>query len=167
MKTSDKILTFSAIFISVLALVVSIFQTRIMQKQSKAAVWPSLSNGQSYGPAHYIYTVNNDGVGPALIKKVTFNYKGTKFKRTNKLIDYLAELETKETKQSMRLNYEYANIHEGRVLRPEQEVKVFNAQDSIGVYLGFKYLNETEIFIEYCSIYDECWLMHNDTIKAL
>ena len=79
MKTSEKILTFTAIFISILALVVSILQTRIMQKQSKAAVWPSLSNGQGLGPDYYRYSISNDGVGPAIVKDFVFTYKDTSF----------------------------------------------------------------------------------------
>ena len=167
MNTSEKIWTAVAIFISCLALAVSIVQTNIMQKQSHAAVWPRLANGQGFGPDYFNYTVQNEGVGPALISKIQFSYKDTSFEKIHELIEYLAVIESKETNKSMDLNFSYSTIYVGEVIGASEIKEVFTANDSLSVHLGKKYLLETNILVEYCSIYDRCWQMRNDTITAL
>jgi len=174
MKTSDKILTFVAIFISCLALVVSIVQTNILQKQSKAAVWPRLSNGQGFSLStddFFVYTINNDGVGPALIKDIEFTYNDTSFHKINDLFYYCLQLEAVAINDNkIATNFNFGNIYKGDVIRPFLEGKsneVFVANDSTTVRLAKKYLREAEIRIDYCSIYGQCWRMQNDEIIEL
>lgn len=157
MKTSDKILTFAAIFISCLALIVSIFQTRILQKQSDAAVWPRLTCGAGYGPDYYKYMVRNQGVGPAVVSSIQYNYKDTTFNLVHELMNYFAELESAEIDGPVRLNYGYGNIYIGDVIGVGDEREVYTAKDSTSVGLGYKYFNETQILIDYCSINENCW----------
>ncbi len=167
MNTSEKIWTFAAIFISCLALVVSIVQTAILQKQSHAAVWPRLSNGQGQGPDYYVYTVKNNGVGPALVSEVTYTYKDTTFQYINKLIYYFGDLEAAETGSAVKLNFQYSNIAKDDVLAPSQKVEVYKANDSISTVIGKKYLSKTLKKITYCSIYDRCWKITDEVIKKL
>ena len=167
MKTSDKILTLLAVFISFLALTVSTIQTSILQKQTYAAVWPRLSNGQGQGADYYIATVNNDGVGPAIITSVNYNYKDTSFQYIKKLIHYFGDLEANEIGRSVKLNFKYSDITEGDVMTPNEKVDVFEAQDSNSVAIGKKYFAETDIQMEYCSIYNDCWLMKNHKIAEI
>jgi len=167
MKTSEKVLTFAAIFISCLALIVSILQTRILQKQSYASVWPRLSNGVGQGLDYYNYNVHNDGVGPALISEVNYVYKDTSFVYINKLIHYFGKLESAETNRSVELNFSYSNIAEGDVITDRKEIEVFRANDSISVLLGKKYLSKTIKQIKYCSIYDDCWFLEDSITKEL
>jgi len=167
MKTSDKILTFVAVFISCLALTVSIVQTRIMQKQSHASVWPRLSNGQGFGPDYFNYTVNNDGVGPAIIKDIYFTYKDTSFYLFHDLMRYFGELETQELGSRPKLSFSYSNIFIGGVIKPGEQVEVYDSLDSLSTVLGKKYLLKTDIKVDYCSIYDQCWTMENDDVREL
>ncbi len=167
MTTSEKILTFVALFISCLALIVSMVQTNILQKQSYAAVWPSLSNGQGQGPDYFIYSVKNNGVGPALISEVTYTYRDTTFHYVNKLIHYFGDLEAAETGHPVVLNFQYSNIAKGDVLSDSQKIEVYKANDSLSVLIGKKYLSKTSKELKYCSIYDHCWELKDDEIKEL
>lgn len=167
MKTSEKFLTFAAIFISCLALVVSIFQTRIMQKQSEAAVWPRLTNSQSHGSEHFVYTIRNEGVGPAIIKSIKYIYRDTSFQEISALVNYFAELEVKEIKENIDLNFTYGNLAAGSVIGVGDKHEVFVAKDSTSITLGKKYLLKTNLRLDYCSIYEDCWRMLNDDIIVL
>ncbi len=168
MKTSDKILTFVALFISCLALVVSIVQTRILQKQSQAAVWPRIDILNSYSKEHYKIFVANQGVGPAIIKHIEYAYEDTLTHRIVDLIKYIARNdESKNESSKLSFNLGYAEILKGRVLKPSESLEIFNAKDSVSLRLAHKYLEKVDIKIDYCSIYDNCWRLKDDNILEL
>ena len=83
------------------------------------------------------------------------------------MIYHFAELEKNESEKKISLNYDYSGISKGTVIKPGQIIELFEANDSIGVKLANKYLNETIIKIDYCSIYDDCWRMLKDDISEL
>ena len=63
-----------AVAVSVFALALGAYQTRLMQSQARASVWPYLSIGYTYSSNTdkdaFIWTVNNNGVGPAKVESV-------------------------------------------------------------------------------------------------
>src|SRR5580765_2265892 len=69
-----------ALAISLLALAMGAYQTRLMQAQARASVWPIVSLGLSYfgnrDNGGFTWEVENNGVGPALIKSVTLSLDG-------------------------------------------------------------------------------------------
>lgn len=167
MKTSDKIVAFVAIFISCLALAVSIVQTRLIQKQSHAAVWPRLTNGQGFGPDYFEYSISNEGVGPAIISDIEYTYLDSSFYYIHDLIKYFGTLEARSLGSNFSLDFSYSNIYEGSVLGAGDEIDVYSTKDSSCVQLALKYLTKTDIRVDYCSIYDKCWSMKNDNTVEL
>jgi hypothetical protein len=163
MKNSDKILTFAAMFISCLALTVSIVQTRILQKQSQAAVWPRIDIWDSYGGDYYILEVVNQGVGPAIIKNIEYAFRDTVLYSVVDLIKYIGKQDRiSRNGDDISINFGYSEIMKGRVIKPSEAIEIYNAKDSIGVRLGFEYFEELDIKIEYCSIYEHCWKFEDD-----
>jgi hypothetical protein len=69
-----------AVVISVAALFVSFYQARVAEKQAHASVWPYLSIGYDIideGPRKgFTWTVENHGLGPALIQSVIITLDG-------------------------------------------------------------------------------------------
>ncbi len=83
-NNTDKILSISAIVVSACALVVSIVQTRIMQKQQEKSVWPHVrwyvaSGWGNDSTGNFSVKVMNKGIGPAIIKDVTLILEGTQY----------------------------------------------------------------------------------------
>lgn len=81
----QNLATFTAVFISVCALVVSVMQTRIMKQQQEASVWPfvrwSIARGWSNDTTGiFKIIVSNSGVGPAIIEKVVVRYNYKEYK---------------------------------------------------------------------------------------
>ena len=169
MKTSDKIMTFVAIFISCLALVVSIVQTRILQKQSHAAVWPRIGVLHSYGPEHYKVAVVNQGVGPAIISAIEYQYEDTTLTRLVGLVKHILREDTKKQnlKESPSIKLGYAEILKGRVIKPSESIEIYEAKDSLTVRLASEYFDNMDIKIDYCSIYETCWSFKDDEILEL
>lgn len=161
MSTTDKIIAFAAIFISCLALTVSIVQTRIMQKQSHAAVWPRITYGQSFGPDYFDLIVENEGVGPAIVKSINYTYQDSSISNIYDFIIYLINTERDSIGKPFQSDIKFTTILEGDVIAVGESVEVFSAEDSLAIELGKKYLLNSDLEIEYCSIYDHCWRMTN------
>ena len=83
---SNKILGISAMSISFLTLIIFIYQTNLMSKQNYLSILPYLGISTSNNPANSNYTISLDnfGVGPAIIESVHLTYLGT----TEDLADY-------------------------------------------------------------------------------
>lgn len=84
---ADRIVAFSAILISLCALVVSFYEVRIMRTQQKSSVWPHVQIGQSYNAERFALNVVNKGVGPAIIKSVKLMVDGNPNKNLNGLFN--------------------------------------------------------------------------------
>ena len=89
--TSDKLVGFTAMFISLLTLYIFVRQTNIMEEQSHLSVMPYLRLDTSDRMGEKIYSIDlvNYGVGPALIEKSTIFYKEETHNMP--LIDFLKE----------------------------------------------------------------------------
>ena len=169
MSTTERIVTFVALFISCLALTVSIVQTRIMQKQSHAAVWPRMDILDSSGAEHFELYVANQGVGPAIISDLEYKYKDTSFYVFSELFVHLARLKAKKDNRTEDLpfGFTYAEIVKGRVFKPFESIKIYTARDSFFIQLGHEYLDDVKFRFDYCSIYEKCWRMQDDEFIEL
>ncbi|WP_394746904.1 hypothetical protein [Spongiimicrobium salis] len=76
--TGDRIVTILAIGISLFTLLVFTKQTQIIAKQSRLSVLPYLYVETGYDTkANTIsFTINNHGVGPAILEKIEIDYLG-------------------------------------------------------------------------------------------
>ena len=63
-----------ALAVSIFALAIGAWQTRLMQSQARASVWPHLEVGYTYNSNvdenGFIWRIDNNGVGPARIESV-------------------------------------------------------------------------------------------------
>ncbi len=159
MKTSEKAITFAAIFVSALALFVSVYQTIIMQRSQHAEVWPYIEIGQSFSPEHYEIQVKNKGIGPAKIKDVTYRIADKKFNKIHDAVDYFYELDNVPDSNS---SYQYSNISGGRhVILSGEKAIIYRTTDSLVIRNIIKKTpNRLLIEVKYCSVYDECWTIN-------
>lgn len=79
--TSDKIVSFTAVFISLATLYIFVRQTNIIEEQSRMYVMPYLrlesTNDNKNGFLRF--DIQNYGVGPAIIEKREIFYQGERF----------------------------------------------------------------------------------------
>ena len=83
--TTDKIMSTSALFISVISLIALFYQSylareenKLIQKQQSASVLPHLNQWFSDHDGKFKLVIGNKGVGPAFIKKVEITLDSTK-----------------------------------------------------------------------------------------
>ena len=164
--STDRILGVSAMLISLLTLIIFIYQTNIMREQSKLSVKPRLDFTTNQGGNDSIIifqqVIENKGLGPAIIDSIYFRYNGKIFSLDSEklLSNQLPKL----------LDYGYLSQHAtlggGTTLTPEEERSIYTYNlpasklDSVLSYLNIGPDDDGpfEIEVIYTSIYeDELW----------
>ncbi|MFK7933301.1 MAG: hypothetical protein AB8G22_07315 [Saprospiraceae bacterium] len=155
---SDKIVSISAILISLVTLIVFIYQTNIMREQQRLSVLPYLmianENGQT--PNHKL-TLRNTGIGPAFIESVVITSKKKKYE-----MDLPTFLYTHVPEMDSINNLGYSNIFAGQLIPAEQVIPILefdNSWEDVKKMLVILDELEIEIAIIYKSIYEERWLL--------
>lgn len=163
---TDRILGISAMVISILTLLIFIYQTNIMRVQSKLSVKPRLdftiNQSGSDSVAVFQQVIENKGLGPAIIDTIYFRYNGELFALdTEKFLK-------KQLPKLLEYGYlsQHATLGSGTTLTPEEERPIFTYQlpvenlDSVFTYLNITPEDDIPFPIEviYTSIYeDEHW----------
>ncbi|WP_350289263.1 hypothetical protein [uncultured Croceitalea sp.] len=164
--STDRTLGVSAMLISLLTLIIFIYQTNIMREQSKLSVKPrldfTLNQGGNDSIIVFQQVIENKGLGPAIIDSIFFKYNGKAFSLdTEKFLgDELPKL----------LEYGYLSQHatlgSGTTLTANEERSIYtykvsaDSLDLVTTYLNMGPDNDIPFDIEvvYSSIYeDELW----------
>ena len=174
-KNSNLLLSFSAIFISVVSLSILIYQTRLAakqfeleQKQQLASVMPYLQIWKNNYKDGFSITIENFGVGPAFIKSVNIHYKDS----TYQSFDYPEMYNILKSKGGYVDNRErYSSLLKGMVIPSgKQTIHLKVVHNENGDFWDDIFLsNEFELEIEYASLYDERWVVKgftNEPIKT-
>lgn len=161
---SEKILSLSAMFISLCTLIVFLYQTNLIREQQYMSVYPHLSL-MNYGTnsSNYKYVLANDGIGPAILKSI--EVKSRDGKTYNDINPYV-EASIIQMRDST-VGFYHSNIHVGKLIPADSKIELIVANDnklSTSKKLH-KILNadELEINIEYESIYGERWEITNNS----
>lgn len=72
----DFYLAMGALVVSILTTATLIYQTRVIQQQYSATIWPYLSLTATYSPQSVKLQVSNEGLGPALIQSAQLSVDG-------------------------------------------------------------------------------------------
>jgi hypothetical protein len=154
-----------ALAISALAFALGIYQahlmneqTRLMQTQSRASVWPYVSIGYALSDEGdkrgYAWQISNDGVGPARIESVTLDVDGKPVARWKDVFRAVFG-------DDAPVDATYSQIY-GKVLPPstnrETTIEAVHVSDPTQARAMFAAQNRFEMRICYCSVYGECWV---------
>lgn len=151
----DFIIALLAVIIGLCTMFVYIYQANIMSKQMHASVWPYLQTNITDGHKGIFITVNNKGVGPAIVKNAFVIADNERYADSKKNLDSLA---FKLTGNKQLLNG-YTNLKD-RVISAGEGIDFIEVTDSASVMMLKKALyNKHTIKIEicYCSVYGDCW----------
>lgn len=148
-----------ALAVSVFALALGAYQTRLMQSQARAGVWPYLSIGYSYtnnaDRNAFVWTVNNNGVGPARVESVVLRLDGKAMKHWAEVFAALGVTGAPSSAIS--------SIG-GEVIPPNtnRETTIapitLNERGAAALFKAAEHRFAMDIC--YCSVYDECWIAH-------
>jgi len=154
-----------ALAVSIFALAIGAWQTRLMQSQARAAVWPHLSIGYTYNSNvddnGFIWHVDNNGVGPARIESVTLTLDGKPVKHWRDALATLGfDREMRVSTTSLRGEVIPPSLNRETAIEP---IRV-NERGAAGVFKAAVPRFRMEVC--YCSVYDDCWIAHWQTPKV-
>jgi len=161
---SEKIVSISAISISLMTLFVFAYQTNIIREQQRLSALPYLSTiYQNTGTANFKLVVKNNGIGPAFVKSIKIMYNGKEFETDlfRFLHENIPEMDSIE-------NIFHSNIHPGQLIPAGQSIAILEVNNSISdskkLVQLLKILQDQNLNIEliYKSVYDERWKLTFD-----
>lgn len=136
-----------AALIGLLALTVSGYTAWLQRQQVRAEVWPYLQTGIS--PSQKVMSLENKGVGPALIRSVKLYVDRKPQRNWPGAFDALGLSDMRDQPQST-IN--------GVVLAPGDVIQQMAFQDAERFARFYAQYSRIELSICYCSALDECWL---------
>jgi len=161
--TTEKVMSTSALFISVISLMAIMYQSylareenTLIQKQQSASVLPYLSQWNSNINNRYKLIIGNKGVGPAFIKKVDIVYDSIhNFNNTDDLFIHISE--TNPGLDS--LNIITSTFKKGYVLPANEIIELINISGETGVkeFLSVLSTKDIKLSIEYEDVYATRW----------
>jgi hypothetical protein len=166
---TEKIVSLSAVLISIATLIVLIYQTNLMSKQQRLSVLPYLTMGNmgAYTP-NFKYVIFNNGIGPAFVEKIEVKYKGKTYPYD--LYVFLAEHAEGFSEIN---NFFYSNLAAGTLIPAQTNVEHLlienSAEDGEKLHAMLSKLFEEGLSFEitYRSIYDERWVIKNGQVAPL
>ncbi len=91
---TEIIIAIAATIVSICAMVTTVYQTYILRQQQHAAVWPRLQLSNAYwvtsDTAFYQFYIENNGIGPAIIREVSIDYEDSLYSTTADLAREIA-----------------------------------------------------------------------------
>lgn len=155
--TTDRIVSLSAMFVSILTLITFVYQTRLMKVQSQLSVMPHLGVLTNSGPNPPFLELEliNQGVGPAIIEERIIYHEGKAHKM--ELIDLIRQ--TGNILDSLGV-VSYASTNAGSVIPAGESIILFRVEGDQGkVSMAAEYLQSLDLGFDiiYRSIYNKRW----------
>lgn len=91
----ERISSYAIMLIALSALFVSIWQISVTHKHNKLSVKPYLDYHLIQADSVLTVNISNQGFGPAIIKKITFNHKEKEYSSLEKLLNSTGEIENR------------------------------------------------------------------------
>ena len=166
---TEKIMSTSALFISVISLIALIYQSylsreenKLIQKQQSASVLPHLNQWFSNYNGSFKYVIGNKGVGPAFIDEVEIVLDSVNtFDNSKDLFQFIFN----NTKGLDTIPYTFSTLIKGFVLPANDQINILEINNPIHIQpvrMAFAKKKITYRII-YKDVYDSKWLLTNDT----
>ncbi len=170
---TEKIIGFSAMFISLLTLIIFLYQTRIISKQARLSVTPRISfiSGVANSDSTVVFSIGikNNGLGPAIIDSTAIFANNTYYP-----LNFNSFTEKNYPQVDSLINYKSSYfLTKGATLLPNNELTLTEAavpkQNLLSFYQVYGLnVGDTnfpfDVIIYYSSIYEEKWKVSLNTL---
>jgi len=148
-----------ALAVSIFALAIGAWQTRLMQSQARASVWPHLEIGYTYNSNvdenGFLWRIDNNGVGPARIETIALTFDGKPMRHWRDALEALG------FKGELRMS---TSSLAGEVIPPslnrETAIEALRVNQRDLAAAIKQNAARFGMDICYCSVYDDCWIAH-------
>jgi hypothetical protein len=146
----------SAVVIGVCALAVSLYETKLMREEQRAAVLPLVELARSYysdpeSPDKWRLSLHaeNVGIGPARVRDFIVTVDGEPHSDWRSAMGALVG-------RSVNIAYGQSSIN-GRTIPPERQVTMFDLSDTALTAEIIRNFDRLDFEACFCSVFEECW----------
>lgn len=162
MNLTDRILSVTAIIAAIAAVVVAVYEARIMRDYQQISVWPSLQifSSSDYARPAFFYEIVNRGLGPAIVEDMHLFLDGEEQPDWQSLLADLSEGEIDFISIVEAGSASLSTIPAGTTILPGDNIRpmvIFSEEYRSKVEIMFANMQRVDIELCYCSVYGECW----------
>lgn len=149
MSKTEKLSHYAIVLIAILAVVVSIWQVRISQEHNRLSVTPFMESFTGWiSEDEWRLSLSNEGVGPAIITGIDYNWKGNTYKNWDQLFKAM-EIDRSKRTASYTFGYPSPFATDKKVEFLGLKISEKEYYETYNSNLG------VEVIIHYESIYKE------------
>jgi hypothetical protein len=158
----DIIISVCAMLVSMGTFATFLYQTKIIQEDSKASVYPHLKielKSGGIGNPYYRFGIKNVGIGPAFLKSMEIRYKNTTYSSKKFENGCLPGMFLREILSEEKVYPYHANGSTLPMVIPAgiNELFLESTGSQKDMQLLMKIFDESQIKICYASVYKEYW----------
>lgn len=153
----DLLIALFAVAISAIAAAAAAYQTYVVNKQFSATVWPYLAFDTVYDVDHLTFAIENDGLGPAIVRSASLQIDG---RSSGKWDDVIKRL---PVRHGAHVGGSLVSISNGEVIRAGDTKTVLDLHGPLPpspVLSAFEQRHRISINLCYCSLLEQCWTVH-------
>ena len=141
-----------ALIISVLALLVSLYEANLLKDQQRSMVWPYLTVAPNFSGTGFSIVATNNGTGPALVNSMEVRFKDTLYTNFDDILDAI--------KPDRKIGYDRLQMRglNNTVVRAGETRVIFNMPWDDETREMAKEMFLTKMKVQYCSVLDDCWV---------
>jgi hypothetical protein len=157
----DFFIALAALVVSFLTTATLIYQTRVIEEQYSATIWPYLSLDTTTNPDGIKIALTNDGLGPALVRSAQLTIDGKAVSGWPDFLNVLKPEIGRITHGKASFGSTSGDTDESTILRP-------GTSSALLVIKGLRTQAEVDAIkrhaiglnVCYCSLNGRCWLLH-------
>jgi len=147
--STSRILPICALLISVVACAASLYQLRMASSSISAQTWPYVTIGWRYANDQTGIVVDNDGLGPALIRDVVLTIDGRNQRDAISGVQQIIG--------NSRAEIHIDALTRGVVIRAGKSLNLFEVRGATWANQLHGAQSRVNLQICYCSILGQCW----------
>lgn len=152
----EKIVAYSALILSLCAIVIAVYEVSLLEEQKHAAVWPRVFSARNTSADNFQVVIKNAGVGPAQILSVEVRIDG------EPMFTWLDAVEQVVGDRAFPLSRSTVT---NRVLTAGETIYPMGVTGEVANMLSAN-RDRLKLKVCYCSIYDRCWELDEATETA-
>ncbi len=154
----ESVIAICALLISAITGGAIVYQTRIIQSQYAATIWPYLSvDTDILNPRHVVVIVTNDGLGPALIRSAQLFVDGRHVPSWENLTSLIAR-----DIPHGKATFGSSTINASTTIRPGDTHHLIEVILPPSASAAVLKRHKIALRFCYCSLNDACWTLHSE-----
>jgi len=156
---AEMLVALSAIFISLCALIATIYEANLERQNQQLSVWPRLqltvATGRDVG---YVLKVGNKGIGPAIIKFVNLTVDNETVRSWVSVVKKLGV--------RPGVYIDLVGL-ESSIISANEIVNIIDVKDEKAAEKMSEGNDRFSVSICYCSVHDDCWILKGGRTKEV